>query len=194
MKIFHGPPGSTPLEPEDQEGLIPTWIASRGDLNAAEASNIAAATRWARSRRWRTEGISQDWLKELHRRMLADVWRWAGSYRVRDTNIGVPWSHVGVSVEETIRDMNAQVDSMPPDEVAIRFHHRLVSVHPFPNGNGRHARLAADTLVVGLGEKAFTWGAGDGLVDAGPVREAYLGALRRADEGDIVPLLDLARS
>jgi Fic-DOC domain mobile mystery protein B len=126
--------------------------------------------------------------------MLSEVWRWAGSYRVRDTNLGVPWAYVGVSVEDTVRDMNAQIASMPPDEVAVRFHHRLVSVHPFPNGNGRHTRLAADTLVVALQEERFTWGVGAGLAEAGPTRDRYLDALRCADRGDLEPLLAFARS
>lgn len=196
MTIFDGPLGSTPLEPDDQEGLVPTWIATRADLNAAEQDNVASATTWVRGRRWEPGDFSQDWLKDLHRRMFSDVWRWAGSYRRRDTNMGLAWFEIPVAVEEMVRDMNVQVGgAWPCDEVAVRFHHRLVFIHPFLNGNGRHARLATDVLVEGLGEKRFGWGAGARLTDAGTARDEYLAALRSADrDGDFEPLLRFARS
>lgn len=194
--IFGGPPGSTPLQLEDQEGLKPTWIATRGDLNRAEQENIAIATVWVLNRRWKTESFTQEWLRGLHRRMFDAVWRWAGSYRRTDANVGLPWFEIPVSVEDLIRDLSAQAGSsgLSADEVAVRFHHRLVSIHPFPNGNGRHARLAADVLVETLGGVRFDWGAGAELSNAGRVRDEYLVALRRADrEGDFAPLLAFAR-
>ena len=195
MSIFDGPPGSTPLEPDEREGLIPTWIATRADLNSAEQANIASATAWTRRRRWKPSDVSHQWLKDLHRRMFSDVWTWAGSYRRRDTNIGVPWFEIPVAVDQLVRDAHAQIGGVwSSDEVAVRFHHRLVFVHPFPNGNGRHARLAADVLVEALGEGRFSWGVGAPLIDAGAARDEYLSALRSADrDGDFEPLLRFAR-
>jgi Fic-DOC domain mobile mystery protein B len=143
--------------------------------------------------------MTEAMIRTLHRRMFSDVWKWAGSYRQHDTNMGAPWPYVPMQVHELLEDVVTQTSdraNMPwsADELAVRFHHRLVSIHPFPNGNGRHARLAADLLVEQLGEEVFSWGARD-LGEEGAARAAYLEALRRADlEFDYAPLLAFARS
>ncbi len=197
--LFSGPPGSTPIEPDDQAQLIPTWIATRGDLNSAEQVNIVRAATWLSGRAWSSgEILTQDWLKGLHARMLGDVWSWAGRYRHHETNLGVAPADVAVSVEALLADARAQIANGPDsawaaDEVAVRFHHRLVSIHPFVNGNGRHARLAGDALAVALGESRFSWGGDFDLNDPGAVREEYLAALRAADAGDIAALLRFAQ-
>lgn len=194
--IFEDPPGATPLEPDDQEGLIPTWIATRDDLNKAEQQNIAMAMVWLRARRWTMGDLTQGWLKDLHRRMFDSVWVWAGLYRRADTNLGIAWFEVPAAVEQLIQDLGTQssIRAWSADEIAIRFHHRLVCIHPYPNGNGRHARLSADALVEALGGLRFDWGAGAHLLDAGLAREAYLSALRHADGDDFAPLLEFARA
>lgn len=194
--IFEDPPGATPLEPDDQEGLIPTWIATRDDLNNAEQQSIAIAMVWLRARRWTIGDLTQGWLKDLHRRMFDPVWVWAGSYRRADTNLGIAWFDIPAAVEQLIQDLGTQnsIRAWSPDEIAIRFHHRLVCIHPFPNGNGRHARLSADAVVEALGGLRFGWGADAHLLDAGLAREAYLSALRHADRDDLAPLLEFARS
>lgn len=195
MSIFEGPPGSTPLTTEEQEGLIPTWVATHGDLNRAEQDNIASATLWVGGRRWRVDDITAAWLRNLHHRMLSEVWDWAGNYRTRDVNIGgrVAPYQIPVAVETLVLDMREQVDVWTPDEVAVRFHHSLVSIHPFPNGNGRHSRLVADVLVEALGGTRFAWG-GRSLTDNGESRAAYISALHRADDGDPDPLIAFART
>lgn len=194
--IFEASPGATPLEPEDQEGLIPTWIATRHDLNRAEQQNIATAAVWLRGRSWTISDLSQAWLKDLHRRMFGTVWVWAGSYRRTDTNLGIAWFEIPAAVKQLIQDLGTQSASRDwsADEIAVRFHHQLVCIHPFPNGNGRHARLSADALVEMLGAGRFEWGAGSRLLDAGRAREEYLDALRHADRGDFAALLRFARS
>lgn len=197
--IFEGPPGSTPIEPDDQEQLIPTWIATRSDLNSAEQGNIALATTWVFGRTWRAEDVvTQEWLKNLHRRMLGEVWQWAGGYRSREANIGEAPTLIAVALETLLADVRAQIadDSTlawPPDEIAVRFHHRLVSIHPFVNGNGRHARLAADVLTVSLGRPRFSWRGDSDLSEAGVVRDEYIAALRAADQGVMAPLFLFAR-
>jgi Fic-DOC domain mobile mystery protein B len=197
--ILDSPTGATPLTAGDFEGLIPTWIATKSDLNRAEQANIGVASVWAFDRKLKISDLTQGWLKNLHRRMFDEVWRWAGSYRQTDTNIGVPWYEIQTSVEQLILDVHAQTqnpDTQPwsIDEIAVRFHHRLVSIHPFPNGNGRHARLAADVIAIGLGGGRFGWGAGVQLYDVGPARDEYLTELRRADrEGDYAGLIAFAR-
>jgi Fic-DOC domain mobile mystery protein B len=192
--LHGGDDAATDLTPEERDGLIPTWIATRADLNQAERANIIAGLRWAR--RGRFDVLDPDSLFALHRRMFGDVWRWAGKPRESEKNIGVAdWWRVREHLHVLTGDVAAQVAAgvRPPDEIAVDFHHRLVAIHVFPNGNGRHARLAADLLAERLGRPPFSWGRGD-LVDAGATRKAYVAALKAADAFDLAPLLAFARS
>lgn len=192
------PPGATPLTHDELVGLIPTDLATRGDLDLAEAENIFAARTWAGTRRWTKDALlREEALRDLHRRMFGDVWRWAGQFRRRDTNIGVSWQVIPVELRNLLDDTKAWIDysTYDADSVTMRFHHRLVQIHVFPNGNGRHARLAADLLARALGQPPFTWG-GTTLVDMSEARERYLAALRRldADRDDVAALLEFARA
>jgi Fic-DOC domain mobile mystery protein B len=143
--------------------------------------------------------MTEESIKTLHRRMFGDVWRWAGSYRQHDTNMGANWPYISTQVRDLLANVITQTAAAenlpwPPDELAVRFHHQLVVIHPFPNGNGRHSRLAADLLVRILGEPAFTWGS-ENLSSPGDPRRAYLSALRLADRTyDYGPLVEFARS
>jgi Fic-DOC domain mobile mystery protein B len=197
------PPGATPLDDEDLAGLIPTWIATRGELNTAEQDNIAAAMVWAFNARRRSDAarlLSRGAMADLHVRMFGDVWRWAGTWRRRVTNIGTSPHRIVTELENLLGDVRAQTAERerlpwPPDELAVRFHHRRVLIHPFPNGNGRHARLAADLLVTALDQPRFSWGAGLDLTAPTVARQAYLAGLRRADSDfDYSLLLQFARS
>jgi Fic-DOC domain mobile mystery protein B len=192
--LHRGDDAATDLTAEERVGLIPTWIVTREDLNRAERANIAAGLRWAR--RGRFDVLAPDSLLTLHRRMYGDVWRWAGQPRQSEKNIGIAaWWKVREHLLQLTGNIAAQVEhaARPPDEIAIDFHHQLVAIHVFPNGNGRHARLAADLLAERLGRPVFTWGRSD-LVDAGDARVAYVTALKAADGGDLGPLLAFARS
>ena len=184
---------NTPLTAEEREGLLPSYITLRHELNEAEQINIGAAMRWAD--RQRRNVLDRDFLSELHRRMFGDVWRWAGRYRLTARNIGVDASRIGMDVQQAIDDARYWVDhaTYPPDESAVRFSHRLVAIHPFPNGNGRFSRLVGDLLARQLGQSPFTWGRVS-LLDAGDTRARYIEALRAADNHDIRPLLLFARS
>jgi Fic-DOC domain mobile mystery protein B len=202
LDLFDEPEGATPLDPDDAEGLVPTWVATRGDLNAAEQANIARAVTWASSSSRMgslASLMTEESMKTLHRRMFGDVWKWAGTYRRHDTNMGAHWPHISTQVRELLADVLAQTAEVeflpwPPDELAVRFHHRLVVIHPFVNGNGRHSRLAADLLVGVLGEPVFTWGS-ENLGSPGEARRTYLEALRTGDgRFDYRPLLEFARS
>jgi Fic-DOC domain mobile mystery protein B len=197
------PEGATPLDADDLGGLIPSWVASRSDLNVAEQENIVAAMVWAFTARntWTADRIlRRDTLVNLHRRMFGDVWRWAGTWRQRQTNIGVEPRRVLTDLDELLGDVRAQTAdparlAWAADEIGVRFHHRLVTIHPFPNGNGRHARLAADLLVHALGRPRFSWGSGRDLINSSESRSSYLHGLRIADrEFDYAPLLAFARS
>ncbi|RYE11199.1 MAG: mobile mystery protein B [Hyphomicrobiales bacterium] len=186
--------GATPLGPDDLRGLKQSSITTQGDLNLAEEANILAALTWTRRRR-RASLLTRDFLLDLHRRMFGDVWDWAGQWRRRETNIGVAPSTVPMRTEALLQDAAYWVanTTYQPDELAIRFHHQLVLIHPFPNGNGRHSRLMADLLAEQLAQLPFSWG-GMSLVEAGDTRRAYIDALRHADRGDIAPLLGFARA
>ncbi len=186
-------PGATPLDPDELAGLILGHIATQGELNEWEQQNIQVGDDWARKQR--KDILSEDFLRQLHRRMFGETWRWAGEFRRSDKNIGVNWLHIGVELRKLLDDVRFQIEhgSSPSDEIAVRFHHRLVAIHPFANGNGRHARLMADLLVERLGRPRFTWGSVN-LVDAGETRQRYIAALQAADAHDIAPLLAFARS
>jgi Fic-DOC domain mobile mystery protein B len=191
--LFQQPENATPLMPEEMRGLIPAYIAYRSELNEAEQENIGRAQDWALARR--RDPLTEKFIRELHRKMLGEVWKWAGRFRSSERNLGIPFYEIPVAVRELLDDTKAWIeyDTYPPDEIAVRFHHRLVQIHPFPNGNGRHARLAADLLVMRLGRERFSWGM-ESLRDAGRTRQLYITALQTADNFDIRPLLGFARS
>ncbi|HRJ71509.1 MAG TPA: mobile mystery protein B [Terrimicrobiaceae bacterium] len=189
------PPGSTPLTPEEENGLIPSHVTTRGELNELEQANIVEAETWLLTGRGQKTVADPVFLKQLHRRMFRHVWKWAGAYRKTDRNIGVHWPQISYQTESLCRDVGHwQSDQVyPADEIAIRFHHKLVWIHCFPNGNGRHSRLAADLLAAELGGRPFSWGRAS-LDVAGETRGRYIAALHRADAHDIGPLLAFARS
>jgi len=185
--------GHTELSADDCEGLIPSYVTTRGDLFDAEQRNIVAALRHAPPRTARL--LDDKYLRELHKSMLGQVWDWAGRYRTRETNIGIDPSDIAGAVRTLVDDTTAWVDMAvyDPDELCARFHHRIVQIHPFPNGNGRHGRIAADYLLVSLGEATFTWGQRLN-VGTDDLRRTYRLALKRADGGDISALLTFCRS
>ena len=184
---------ATPLTPEEREGLIPSYITLRRELNEAEQANIVEAEEWAYSRK--RDVLSEQFIKSLHKRMFGRVWRWAGDFRQTERNIGVDPFRIAIDLRNLLDDCRYWIEheTYPPDEIAARFHHRLVYIHPFPNGNGRHARLAIDLLLVKLGRPRFSWGRVN-LVNAGETRQTYVAALRAADNHDIGPLLQFVRS
>lgn len=187
--------GNTPLSPEELADLVPN-LATKEELNEWERENILLAREWATSDRTAPlEMMSDQYIRKLHERMFDETWKWAGLYRLTEKNIGVPVHEIRERLMALFGDVRYWIENKTysPDEIAVRFHHRLVSIHPFPNGNGRHARLIADVLVLKLGNPAFTWGSAN-LVEEGAARTRYLEAIRAADDGDIQPLLRFARS
>ncbi len=184
---------ATPLSPEERDGLIPSYIILRRELNEAEQIGIADADRWASSRK--RNALDEGFLRRLHGRMFGGVWRWAGEYRRSERNIGVDHWRIETELRQLLDDVRYWIGqgSFTSDEIAARFHHRLTWIHPFPNGNGRFSRLTADLLAVQLGRERFTWGAGD-LIGAAEVRRRYVAALRAADSHDYRPLMEFVRS
>jgi len=195
--LFQGSDDATPLEPGEREGLLQTWITHRRDLNEAERDKIVNGVAWARrARGLDAAGLLNDaFARALHKRMFGEVWKWAGTYRQTERNIGIAAHRIPTEMAALFDDARYWVEhaTYPPDEIAVRLHHRLVFIHPFPNGNGRHARMMADLLIERLGGEPFGWGGGS-LTDIGKLRAGYVAALRAADRHDIGPLLAFARS
>jgi len=191
--LFEQADDATPLTPEEQRDLIPAHVAYRRELNEAEQENISRGQDWAFARRRNL--LTEKFVTDLHKQMLGDVWRWAGKFRRSERNLGIPFYGISVALRQLLDEAKAWIEykSYPPDEIAVRFHHRLVHIHPFPNGNGRHARLMADLLVMSLGGERFTWGSAE-LQAVGDVRGRYIAALKAADNHDIGSLLVFARS
>ena len=188
-----GEVGNTPIDPNEAKGLIPDLI-TQSQLNEYEQLNIARAWTWAQTSRFlKSQLLTRPGLQRLHQRMFDRTWRWAGQFRQSEKNIGVPWVEIPVAVQTLCDDTNYQLanQTYPPEELAVRFHYRLVTIHAFPNGNGRHARLAADLLCIQQGHPVFSWGASN-IATRGRVRSAYLDALKRADHGDFAPLMNFA--
>ena len=184
------PGGATPIDPDEAEGLIPSHVRTRDELNTWEQANILEAAMWIQ--RMRKPALHEPTIREVHRRMFDRTWRWAGFYRTSDTTIGAYWADVPVRVRDFIEDGRYWLEHQvfPVDEAALRLHHRLVKIHPFPNGNGRHARLWCDLLLRQNGRPPFRWRAEE-LDHAGDARDRYIHALRRADDEDFAELFAL---
>jgi len=185
--------GGTPLSNEERDGLIPSYITLRSELNTAEQANILEAESWAFERR--RDVLNERFLDRLHKQMFGRVWRWAGMHRRSGKNIGVDAYRIPQELRQLVDDCRYWLDddTYDPEEIAVRYHHRLVWIHCYPNGNGRHARLATDLLLVSNGHERFSWGRKN-LQNVGETRERYIAALQAADNHDFGPLIDFVRS
>lgn len=189
--------GQTPLENDEQEGLLIKTVSTRGELDEFEQQNIEKAMLWTLKRKFSTNYILDEFfVKELHRKMYADVWSWAGEFRKTNKNIGVDKLLIGVELRALLDDCKYWIEntSFADEEIALRLKHRLVSIHCFSNGNGRHSRLIADVIIEHIFKKpVFSWGAAN-LVKQGDARELYITAVKVADTGDYTLLMKFARS
>jgi len=189
--------GQTPLDEEDKEGLKINSITTQGELDEFEQLNIEKAVEWTIHTRLKVEKIlTEKFIKDLHKRMFGDVWKWAGEFRRTEKNLGVSWTQIRIELKTLLDDTKYWVEnkSYPPEEVAIRFKHRLVSIHCFPNGNGRHSRMMADIIMESIFEdEIFSWHQSN-MVKADQTRKRYINALREADNGNITPLINFAKN
>jgi Fic-DOC domain mobile mystery protein B len=195
--LFQADDHATLLTEEERRDLIPS-ITTRAELNQFERYNINEARMWAMKPRElrRKDLLTDGFSRELHRRMFNQVWRWAGRYRSSERNLGWEVPRLTEGMYNALADAQAQLEhsAYPLPEIAVRLHHQLVAIHPWPNGNGRHARLLADVLIAARGGKALTWGAGADLAAQGTVRKRYIEAVQRADAGDFSLLIEFAQS
>jgi Fic-DOC domain mobile mystery protein B len=191
---FEHAPGASPLDADEAQGLIPTHIVTMGELNEWEQTNILQAEGWLFQRK-RKNILTEAFMRQLHREMFGHTWTWAGTYRVTGKNVGVAADLIIPNVKNACDDARYWIDRhiFPLDETAVRLHHRMVSIHPFPNGNGRHTRLLADALLHLYDAPRFTWGRSS-LQRDGETRSAYLRALKAADAARFTDLIAFARS
>lgn len=189
--------GQTALDEDEKDGLLIKSISTRGELDEFEQQNIERALLWVRSKKLKVERmLSEKFVRELHRNMYGSVWKWAGEFRRTDKNIGVDKYHISTGLRQLLDDCLfwIQQHSFPEEEIAIRLKHRMVQIHCFANGNGRHSRLMADILMEKIFNlPVFTWGANN-LAQQDDARTAYIGALKKADAGDYTLLLAFAKS
>jgi Fic-DOC domain mobile mystery protein B len=186
----------TPLDEDEKEGLLVGTITTRGELDLFEQLNIEKAVAWSIHRNFTVSSLlTESFIKALHMRMFGNVWDWAGTFRRSNKNIGVDWINIGVELKLLLDDTSYWVENkaFDPDELAIRFKHRLVKIHCFPNGNGRHSRMMADIIISSVfGKEVFSWKLSN-MVKPDRIRREYIDAIKEADSGNITPLIQFAR-
>ncbi|WP_423998189.1 mobile mystery protein B [Maribacter sp. IgM3_T14_3] len=194
---FNYKEGQTPLDEEEKEGLKINSITTQGELDEFEQLNIEKAVEWTIHKKIKPEIIlTEKFVKDLHKKMYGDVWKWAGEFRMTEKNIGIQWTQIGIELKNLIEDTKYWIENkiFLPEEIAIRFKHRLVSIHCFPNGNGRHSRMMADIIMESIFQnKIFSWHQSN-MVKANETRNEYIKALREADNGDCATLIEFAKN
>lgn len=191
-KISDEPEGATPLDPDEMEGLLHSHITTRGELDELEQANIVEGMQWLKKQK-NIDVLSEKFVRDLHRQLLGQVWRWAGTFRQTEKNIGVDPVQIAIQLRQLLDDARYWIenDTYPPIELAARFHHKLVFIHPFPNGNGRHSRIMADAILTKLlDEEVIDWAGGYRLEAMNERRDQYINALRAADGHDFSELLE----
>lgn len=184
--------GQTPLDEDEKDGLLISTITTRGELDEFEQLNIERAIKWTMGRKFKTEQLlSEDFIKLVHKKMYGDVWAWAGAFRKTNKNIGVDWPVIAIELRALLDSCKFWIEhgTYPPDEIAVRFKHRIVQVHCFPNGNGRHSRMMGDLIIEKIFNKpVFSWGPNSDLTKAGGAPAEYLKAVKAADANDFASL------
>lgn len=186
------PDGATPLDPDELDGLKFKHVSTRGELDQLEQAGITEGLKWLEKQK-NPDVLSEAFVLELHKRLFGRVWKWAGTFRRTEKNIGIDPIQIAIQLRQLLDDAKYWVEhgTYSPKELAARFHHRLVFVHPFPNGNGRHARIMADALLTKLlNESAIDWAGGYRLEAMNERRNQYIAALRAADGHDMSALLE----
>ncbi len=189
--------GQTSLDEDEKEGLRIKSITTQGELDEFEQLNIEKAVEWTIHANLKPEKIlTEKFVKDLHKKMYGDVWKWAGEFRRSEKNIGIRWTQIGIELKNLLDDTKYWIENntFSPEEISIKFKHRIVSIHCFPNGNGRHSRMLADIIMESIfGREPFTWHQSN-MVKANETRKQYIDALRKADNGNIKPLIKFAKN
>lgn len=186
------PDGATPLDPDELDGLKFKHVSTRGELDQLEQAGITEGLKWLDKQK-NPDVLSEAFVLELHKRLFGSVWKWAGTFRRTEKNIGVDPIQGAIQLRQLLDDAKYWIEhgTYAPKELAARFHHRLVYIHPFPNGNGRHARIMADAVLTKLlNEPAIDWAGGCKLEAMNERRDQYIAALKAADGHDMSALLE----
>jgi len=187
----------TPLEEDEKEGLLIKTITTRGELDQLEQFHIEKTIVWLIHKNFKKDRIlSEDFILQLHRRMFDKIWSWAGTFRKSDTNLGIEWTQIRLELRKLLDDTSYWISNRVygDDEIAIRFKHKLVKIHCFPNGNGRHSRLMADVIIEKIfGGEVFSWKQSS-PIESDKIRKEYIQAIHQVDQGLIEPLIQFARS
>ena len=196
LELLYGE-GQTPLDEDEKEGLKIKTVTTQGELDEFEQLNIEKAVEWTINSNLMLEKIlSEKFIKDLHKKMYGDVWKWAGEFRRSEKSIGIAWTQIGIELKNLLDDAKYWIENntFSQEEIAIRFKHRIVSIHCFPNGNGRHSRMMADIIMESIFRKEiFSWHQSN-MVKADETRKVYINALREADNGNIEPLIEFAKN
>jgi Fic-DOC domain mobile mystery protein B len=194
---LHYKDGQTPLDEDEKEGIKIKSITTQGELDEFEQLNIEKAVEWTIHNKPKAEKIlTEKFIKDLHKKMYGDVWKWAGEFRFSNKNIGTNWTQISIELKCLLGDTNYWIKNktFSPEEIAIRFKHRIVAIHCFPNGNGRHSRVMADIIMESIfGGEIFNWHKSN-MIKANKIRKKYIKALQDADNGNIAPLIHFAKS
>ncbi len=189
--------GQTPLDEDEKEGLKIKSITTQSELDELEQLNIEKAVEWTIHTNFKAEKIlSETFIKNLHKKMYGDVWKWAGTFRKSNKNIGIKWTQISIELKNLLDNTKYWIENetYSPEEITIRFKHQIVSIHCFPNGNGRHSRLMADIIIEFIFKKEiFSWQKSN-MVKADETRKKYIRALKKADDGDINALIKFAKN
>lgn len=189
--------GQTPIDEDEKEGLLIETITTKGELDEFEQQSIEEALQWVFGKKFKAKEVfTEKFICILHKRMYGHVWAWAGDFRKTNKNIGIDKFQIPMNLKVLCDDALYWIENQTysPEEIAIRFKHRIVSIHCFPNGNGRHSRMMGDIIIEKIfDQEPFSWGAVN-LSKANDSRAAYLKAVKQADQGNYQPLLDFARS
>tara|TARA_R110001632_G_scaffold51236_4_gene127438 strand:- start:712 stop:1308 length:597 start_codon:yes stop_codon:yes gene_type:complete len=189
--------GQTPINDEEKDGLIIKAISLQSELDEFEQLNIEKAVEWTIQANLKQDRIlTEKFIKTLHKKMYGDVWKWAGDFRKSEKNIGVPWPLIGAEIKRLLDDAAYWIlnKTYSPDEIAIRFKHRIVKIHCFPNGNGRHSRMMGDIIITSIfGKELFSWGKSN-MTQPDETREKYIRTLKEGDQGNLESLITFARN
>lgn len=187
----------TILSDKEKDGLLIPTITTREELDEFEQQNIEKAVEFYLLRRkYKAEAIlTEKYVFNVHKRMLGDVWDWAGTIRKTNKNLGIDLFQISPRLHQLLENCKYWIEhkTFSEEEIALRFKHEIVSIHVFPNGNGRHSRLMGDIIMKHIFKKPiFSWGQKD-LVYKNEVRDNYIDALRKADNGDFTSLLGFSK-
>lgn len=183
--------GSTPLDPDQIRGIKFSHLVNMGELDEVEDLNIQKGLEWL-NRQKGDDYLSMEFLCKLHEKLFGDVWKWAGTFRKVEVNLSkIKYYDVGPQLKMFFEDAKLWIEGgrMSWDEISAEMHHRLIAIHPFPNGNGRTTRIYTEYVQKRNKQAVTSWKASLNH-DPKERRRVYIKSLQQADKGDFRPLIE----